>query len=408
MSIFPTFQPRPARFRGPSSSGDQNAMMNEALFDLVNLFNHLNEQERKLENLQNLLLVENKHRAIRIAELESKLAQAYALLKQLEEGEGKYSVRAHVYDMWVDETVAEQERASIDKVHGLVTLPSTGKTQSKLYLEDELTGELVLPPTLSIEADPEANGGSVVDNDLRYAVNGDNDDVWVRKMVFSLDDNVDTVTTTLTLTLPDTIISNRDINLFVLHPFPLFTVDIERVEYRLDGGWTLLPGWPKDAQGNPLPIQNAGNLKFYFPSVSMAQVRIVLRQRNALEENHKKVFYLGAQHIGLYHTQFQSSVGRFLIPLKLKGRKETKLVTAIRPILANSEVLSDRSEEKHSVFTYQLYMVDANGNWTYTRDSLPIMVKGEDVMLRVNLFADPQNGITPALQGVEVEYQDFM
>lgn len=383
-------------------------MTEETLYDLNNLFNLVNEQERLLEDTKSILSTENKYQSIRIQNLEQKLQQIEQLYNQLQAGAGKYKKRVFANDFQKDPAANAQESAEIDTYHSLLTLPVTGKTQSKIYLYDEIAKEVVLPDSLIVALEPKENGINIFDNDIRYAF-GTHDNIWARRFVFNADDTTSEVTTTITITLPDNIISSRDINTLTFHPFPLSTVDIDKIEYRMEGGWKLIPGFPQDSAGAPVTIQDATNLKFCFEAIPMAEVRITLTQRNFIIEDHQKVFYMGAEEIGIAYTDYQSSLGRFQVPVMLDGVSGTKLVTGVIPHFKNNSILSDISIEKRSVFNYAIYKMDeATGAIEYTRDILPIMVTGDVILIKANVNADPQTGTAPALESIEIQYEDLV
>jgi hypothetical protein len=408
VSNIPSLRLREARFRSGTSSANQNDMQEEILYDVNHLYNLVNEQAALLQNTRTLVVTENKYQSKRIEDLLAELQKTQDLVRQLQLGDGKYTKRIYVDQMHADETATPQERAERDTYHRVLHLPIAGAMQSKVHLYDDIAKETVIPSTFVVKMEPEADGISVIDSNPLHAFDGDNANIWYRKCVFDADEYVDKVTVQVTMTLPDNIISSRNINTILVHPFPLSTMDIDKIEYRLEGNWTLIPGWPKDASDNPLPIQNAGNMKFCFESLPMAEVRVTLTQRNYILEDNKKVFYLGAQEIGVFYTNYQSSVGRFMVPALLEGNASTMLITRITPHFINEEALSDKTEEKRTVFAYDVYAVDERGVKSYTRDKLPIMVTTPNIVIKANINADPKTGATPVLDYVEVAYEDLL
>jgi hypothetical protein len=408
VSNVPSLRVRSAKFRTGTSSHDQNQMTEELLYDMNNLFNLVNEQETLLEDVKQNLSVENRYQSIRIGNMQAELDDIRALYQQLQAGTGKYKRSVHVNSFLEDQASSPQEKAEIDTYHSLLTLPVTGKTQSKIYLYDDIAKEVVLPSTLKVQVTPEADGVSIIDNDVLNAFSGDNANIWARKYVFPMDEYVDSVTTTVVITLPDNIISNRDINTITVHPFPLSTVDIDSIEYRMDGGWNLIPGWPKDSVDRPLSIQDAGNMKFCFESLPMSEVRITFTQKNFIVEDHKRVFYVGAQEIGVMYTDYQSSIGRFHVPVKLEANAPTRLITKVTPRFKNGEALSDKTEQKQNLFSYAIYTVDETGVLQYTRDTLPIMTTADNLLIKCSVYKDPKTGATPTLESVEVQYEDLV
>lgn len=408
MSNIPSFKTRTIKYRTGADSHQQNLTTEDMLYDLNNIFNLVNEQEALLTNAKEVLSVEKKYQSIRVEQLERQLADTHALYEALQSGHGRYAKKVFPSSFATDESANDLEKAEVDTYHSLTTLPVIGKIQSKVYLFDEVTKEVVLPDSLRVLVEPAADGLNVIDNNVFNAFNGDNQEIWARKYYFPINDPTTEVSTTITVTLPDNIISNRDINTMILHPFPLSTVDIDAIEYRLDGGWKLIPGWPKDSADNPLPLKDAANLKLCFQSLPMSQVRIKLTQRNFIIEGHKKVFYVGAQEIGILHSNYQSKVGRFMVPMTLGGILPSKMIVKVIPHFKNADALSDKTEAKLSVFNYAIYTVDKTGEVEYTRDTLPIVVEHANIVIKASINIDEQTGTTPALECVEVVYEDFM
>lgn len=408
MSNIPSFRARTVRFRTKTSSADQNEMVEDILYDLNNVFNLVNEQEALLNDVKETLDVEKKYQNIRIEQLLVELEETKELYRNLQAGLGRYAKKTYVDSFVTDPDASDLEKAEIETYYGIATLPVVGKKTSKVFLYDDVTQEVVLPDSLRVLVEPLPDGTTVQDNNVFNAFNGDNHSIWRRKYVYPVNDPTTEVTTVITITLPDNIISNRDINTILISAFPLSTVDINKIEYRLNGGWKLIPAWKKDSAGNPITVADSGNLKLCFESLSMSQVRITLTQRNFIIQGHKKIFYVGAQEIGILHSDYQSSVGRFMVPIKLKGQLESKLIAKVIPHFKNADSLSDKSEEKRSVFNYTIYGVDNAGELEYTRDTLPIVVQNEDIVIKASINMDSQTGATPALESIEVVYEDFM
>lgn len=406
-SNVPSLQVRPASFRSATNSANQNKMEEELLYDLNNLFNLVNQQEAELNNAKQVLGTENQYQTIRIANLEKELQEIQNLYNQLQAGTGRYKKQAYVDSFSEDTYANEQEKAEVDTYHSLLTLPIKGKVQSKIYLYDEIADEIVLPKSLKAVIEPAADGMNIIDNDITNAFRNSNE-IWARRYVYGLEDAVDSVTTEITITLPDNIISNRDINTLTFHPFPLSTVNIDKIEYRMEGGWNLIPGFPQDDVGAPVPIKDAKNMKFSFEALAMAEVRITLTQENFIVENHKKVFYVGASEIGVSYTDYQSSIGRFICTMTLDGQATSKLIKNVIPHFKNGEALSDKTTEKRSIFNYAIYTLDANGVMQYTRDTLPVMVGDDVIVIKANINADPKTGAAPTLESIEVQYEDLV
>lgn len=409
MAKIPSTKKQLVAFRGPSSSAKYNEFQNDAFYDITELFNMANTLEQELGATVQVHNLTSHYQEMRIRELEQELYRVTNLLDTYREGTGKYSARLYVDDMEPDLTVNDYEQAHLDTFHGLVHLPITGKMNSKVYIYDEVANEIVTPKNLQVTALPEERRGwKIEDNELHNAFNGDNTSYWHRRIVMPIEDMPKKpVQTELIVKLPENIISNKDVNMIYVHPFPLNSMTIDKIEYRVDDEWRLLPGYPMDAlRGRPAPMKNAGNLKFCFQPIAMNEVKITMTQPRYVEENYQRVYHFGIQELGIFHVDYQSEMGKFTVPVVLKGASPNKLITGIKPKFRNETAISDKTETKSSVFGFNLYTVDEKGQKHYTKDTFPIAVNTTDLLVKATVYTDPNSNLTPALESIELTYED--
>jgi len=133
---------------------------------------------------------------------------------------------------------------------------------------------------------------SLEEGDPELAFNGTNLDRWVRRVEFELDSDVDSIETQLTVQVPASL--NIESNVLSLRPHPNGSVDVTAVftSADLSESFVQLPGFSE--------VENAQGTRWHFPAAQARQVRIWFRQRDWIEENGKKVFYIGAEEIGLF------------------------------------------------------------------------------------------------------------
>lgn len=403
MARIPAMRKDPIPYRSRNTSSRINQMQEDIFFDLMQLFTELNQQKQKIQEQSQVVTTENKFLQMRLMQLEDELARLSELLEQQKLQNGQpVTITAFVSDFQGDSDAIGVQQASLDQLHRVATLPPAGAPVSKVFLTDALTGETFAPAMTKVEVEPAAVPGSITDINLRGLVDGKDHSVWVRKVQLPLSNPATEVTATVTITLPDNILSSRDVNLITIHPFPGQSVDVVDVEYRLDGAWKRIPGFN--------PVNEAGPLKLCFPPIQIHQVRVTFRQRHWLEEHGQKVFYLGGQEIGIYSQSFAAQKASLQIPITLPGPGPFK-ITAIEPEIVNRDALSDRTPSARSVFSYSLYTLDAKGNPIYTQDQLPITVKSPvstqpvQLLLKATLNIDAATQTTPALAAVKVVYQ---
>lgn len=408
MAKIPTLRQNPVGFRSPASSTQYNEMHQQTLDDIITLFDTANQLERELTKAQEAFELVNRFQHMHIRELENRVYQLEEDIRRLQRQTGKKTLYVLANQMMVSSQVPAQERAYLDTTYEVAHLPITGKSVSKVYIYDEVTQQIAIPSSLKVEVLPkEKNGWRIEENSPLLALNGNNHTFWHRKVIMPLEDNPSKpVTCEFIITLPDTIIANREVNTITINPFPLHSLRIDKIEYRMDGDWTLLPGWEVDPDTHkPIPKSYAGNLKFCFPDTAMSQIKITMTQFNWFEENHQKVYHFGLQEVGVFYNDYQSQMGRIEIPVTLAVDSQNRLITGLHPIFTNASALSDPSDFS-SVFTYNFYTVDDYGQIHYTKDRFPILVSGSQLLIKATIHRDPYNGAVPTLKGIELTYED--
>lgn len=197
-------------------------------------------------------------------------------------------------------------RAIVDTIFGEATLPLNA-IQSKFYSTSPRTGRIIPEENLSISVTgsfDKLDGDGLVDReysseqtrldagDPELAFNGSNLDRWIRRVEFDLDSDVDHIETQITVRVPLSL--NLEANLLSVRPHPNGSVDVlgAFLASDLSESFTALSGFQK--------AENAEGIRWHFPAQQVRQVRLWLRQRDWVEENGKKVFYIGAEEIGLF------------------------------------------------------------------------------------------------------------
>jgi len=205
---------------------------------------------------------------------------------------------------------AEANRAHVDTTFGLATVPLNG-AEHRFMVENIRTGNLSPIPNLVIDVTgtfDAGDGEGVVNHEAgatltegvpEYAFNGNNTKRWIRKLEYDLYDDQTDVMTELTVTLPEQ--ASALANLVYVAPFPEGDLDIVGIYSSpdLSSSFTLIPGFAE--------VLGAGPTKFLFPAQAVQRLKIRFRQRNWVEENGKKVFYVGAQEIGLQLLDWDKS-----------------------------------------------------------------------------------------------------
>jgi hypothetical protein len=185
---------------------------------------------------------------------------------------------------------------------GQATLPANA-IENRFYTTSARTGRVIQSSDLVINITSTFDkgegeglvdyerGGIVTNGKPEWAFNGNNRQIWIRKVEFPIDSKIDQVECELTVVVPDG--TSTEANLIDLFPFPNGSVDVTSLSTSADvaDSFTELSAFS--------PINNTTNIRYHFPIINVEQIKIRLRQRNWVEENGKKVFYYGLQELGL-------------------------------------------------------------------------------------------------------------
>ncbi|MCX7610353.1 MAG: hypothetical protein N2043_02040 [Ignavibacterium sp.] len=412
MTNIPSFRKDLVRFRGQTSSHQYNESMENIFYDIVQIFNILNEQEKMIEDSREIFKIESHFQNIRNLRLLNELEKLKEMYEEKINGKKEKKIFIPVSKMEKDMTVETEKRAEIDVYHGVLTLPIVGKETSKVYLYDEIYNEIVYSDKLDIKIDIDSKATYIEQNDPKNMCNGDNTKYWKAKCIYTsaqkehIPNEVDA---TITIHLPENILTNRQANAIYIHPFPHNSLTIKKVEYRLEGGWRLIPGWKVNKETNePEPIKECGNIKLVFPPMNIGEIRLTISQPTPIEENSNTVFYLGMQEVGVVLTDYQSDIGYFQVPIRLRkeGDNSQKIISKIIPHFKNEDTLSDNSETKSKIFQCSVYTVEPDETLAYTKDSFPILINRDRIVLKCQILMDKENQCSPALEWIKVIYED--
>lgn len=395
MSNAPFYNRSAVRFRDAAESEKYNDHTEQVFYDLTELFNMANEQEREIDRMKQFHEVGSHFAQEQMDQMKRELQALKEDIAAVQRPGVEYTKLLFPSDARPDLSVDEYERALIDMQHDLISLPYSSFSSSKLYLYDELNAEYIVPNTLKYEVTPKADNLTIRENDFMDALTPDTFKFWHRQYTY-FNGLKDQVEASVVIKLPDSIISNRDVNTIYIHPFPLNTMDIVNVEYQLDGGWQTIPGFA--------PIENAGNVRFSFSPLEMSEIRITLRQRYFVTKGNQNIFHMGIREIGVSHHDYQVGVGRFEIPVEFNEAFTNKEITGIKPVYFNESTLSVHQKNTR-LLTFKIYEVDESGNLIYLNDTFPIQVKKKNILLKGVLSFDQNTRAAPTLSGVELSYK---
>lgn len=405
MSKIPTFDYRPLGFRSPTDSQKYNKEMLAIQDDLTNLYTTMNELENAMNEAKEQYIIHSFFDELYTRSLEMQIYQLRDEIRRYQAQSKNKKMIFYPNQFETSHLYPTHERAYVDQQNLIAHLPITGRSISKLYAYHELTGQTFVYPSVKVDVTPSSYANAKVEeNDPIYAIDGTKINQWVRKVIFPKEEEVCHVACEMTIWFGDIIATNQLVNTVELQVFPAKSLTIEKIEYQYDGEWKLLPGWEME-NDKPAPQQFASILKFCFPDTLMKALKITMKQSFGVEHNHMRVFYFGLKHVGVHYNEYESSVGRFDIPITLAVDSPRQLIKEIKPVFKNS-VLFSRMIDPSLLFNYQLYTVNAQGEKEYISDKPPVIVSANQLYLKCSILKDPYNNVTPVLSHIEIIYED--
>lgn len=410
---------RALQFRGPSTSDDYNARIQENYQDLTVLYNRVRIDEAGLVEgygrfaKDELTLVQAiQDLELRVTNLET--AQGLIVFTNSTQVDNDRFIGSSF------EVVAANQLTQ-DTLHGVLTLPQvTTSSVSKLAFVDPTTGIITIPSTLVttvVGVDASAEGvdaNPTLDTsppELSMARNVGR--IWQRNVVVGTPDD-NGAQLFLYVQCPTDLFTTANSNTIIIHPFPAMGTDILEVAYTTTQAVTMTDadnyitfpimhvndtnaiGWvPPGSWTNDGDVDlDAGYRGYYFDPVPITGLRIKLAQRNYFAENGQYVYSYGASKIDLLYTKFLS-LGTAMICFNAPAGHTISSISGVQPKIWN--VLE---AEIPNVFSYQVVWESAFNSGVYTQNPVP---NSQRVWIEVNLTPTLGGG-SPALAGLSVSY----
>lgn len=415
ISNIPSVKKRDISYRTVSSSKDQNEYQSEILGDVLDLFNKANKIEKSLNEALSIIDTENKHLQFKVNELQgmiAKLAQNYRNLTSPDPDAVKI-ITLYPDDITHDFNDPETVGAYIDLQNLDITMRPT-QSLSKVGLYDEATDTTFLPSSLRVNIGPEdlkvgPNILSITDNNPLNAFNGDPTSYWIRKV--TTDNSISEIRCEMIVTLPEDIITTRDINTIILHPYPVNSLDIMGIYYKSGGAWNEIESLSThsssvfeeyadifDLTYERPAIEDAPNIKLNFKEIGANQLKIVFRQRHYLQElPTQRVFYLGAKNIQVLQNKYSKDYNTFDVTIDFP---ETGNI-----VLQDTEiVLNNPTEMAGSANLLQLdyFNIDSSNVTHKITDPIPFMLDSNKVLIKFKIY---KGIVVPNIRAIKVKYK---
>lgn len=409
----PTSNGGGAHFRGPTSSHEYNVNEDSKYFDLIELYKQSNATQLSLKEAHQIILIENAALHDYVKMLEDRVAN---LETQLQAGtssylNGRFFQTSFIQDMTTKYPADFQDqqvsipRCQVDLQHRYVTIPSIHQIP-KTHVVD-MKGNYLIPSELKVQIGRTSTKGTVVDNDILNAFNGDNLSFWHRQVTYDSQADIPTngEDVILEIELPTHLVNNLNINTIVLHPHPERGIEIHNIEVHYNNGWQTIKGFKQDEITSISSDEHSPRRKWYFPSMPVQKIRITLVQHHPVVIGGKTVFTLGAQEIGVYLSMFEPSGGMILTPFTMEGIYN---IESVEHVFLNRQAFSYPSnmdqELEGNLFDYEIYIEESDHtlrpilstDWS-SQTALRLWIK-------THLYQDPFNGVNPCLHAVRLHY----
>jgi len=300
-------------FRGPNRSADSRDFQDEVVRDLVSLDASITENTSEISSI---LTVMSKEISALKADLAKRDEEDKFFRTLTANGQALTYVNglASSEDVFFNDDTPVERRCVLDREFGEL-LPPRDRVYNMFYAASLDNNSTIYPRNISYNVDADEPDSATIEiGDVRNAFNGNNLSYWVRKVRMPLYADTDSVNMTLTVSVPPGQVFQPN-EMYVI-PFPYKGVEITNIEYSSDltsnfkSIAELDARYGRSAQDGSIefiPIKDASPLLVHFPPTAVAQLRITLTQQNWVEEDGYKVFYYGAQEIGLRFVDYDKT-----------------------------------------------------------------------------------------------------
>jgi len=414
-------QKRDYKYNGPVDSSDYNLRIEENYKDLVYLYNKSNIIDGKLAQAFERVIKDHAFLTSAIIDLQTRV-------QALESNSGQMSIHSFSqidYSSFFGTSyaISGTELLHFDPTYNIITLPKvTSSSFSKLKFTNSNYGQIV-PDFFKAKIDVSFNGvdtnGSVIDSTPIYnAILDAQDKVWKRNVV-SNSSSPAGAQMMLYVKIPNEIAGSLKTNVIKLNPYPVFSVDIAKIEYTLKANPTLTEsdGWVplnryalydevSSAIGKVAPggwstigsdtVENSGPLYFQIPDTDITAIRIKFNQRNYFIESGKYIYTYGLSDLDVRYDKFLPS-GKTIVKFTAPNGSLISSINSVVPKIYNvSPTLID------SVFSYRIiYGTPGIGGTVYSENNPG---SSEEVWIEITLnMLDDKTA--PILTDLVVNYE---
>lgn len=377
-------------YRSHISSNERNKRNKDYLDDILNLYNKSNSLEKKCNNAIDILSTENLF-------LKSYIDSLTTNIENLKNNISKDSPTKTLV-VYGREAYTDVNPAVVDKITSNITLsPKTSTSKLRIENKDE---KIVLIPS-SLEYDLETYDNyhilKVEDNDFTKCLNDNMDDIFVRKV--TTDSTINSMRMTVTITIPEKIVTSYDINEISIYPYPSNTCDLHNITYRIsNGGFESIPGFREHSKTINGIIPKYGPVKYNFKKINANQIRILIMQDQYIQEGKNRVFYLGFKKIDVRSLEYISNDNNFMFNIDIPENITSPMIVSVE------EVYNNYSQIKAKSVQYEFFYYDKDNLLHKINDSLPFKCPSRKIVAKCKLYYN--HLATPNIEKFIVTYKD--
>jgi hypothetical protein len=405
-----------AQYRGPTTSDDYNARVENLYKDLVVLANRVGLTREEILAFYARMIKDHLSLTKVLGDLEERIEALEEDSSQI----GFYSLDKIDNDRFVGTSfeVPTVNQCSYQTRYGLLTLPQVDETSvSKIRFVDG-EGRYAIPPSFEAIArnvSGTADGPLAVirSSDVFNAAYPEVGRIWERNVIVDAP-GPDGAEVIVYMRLPlDSAISEHS-NCIMLDPFPMMGVDLVDVGFTTAPnpmlsdidvyrtlnyqsyhsgnsdavGWISPGGWEDDE------IISCGPKAFYFNPESITAIKIHLRQNNYFKESSKYIYTYGLSNLDVRLDKFLD-MGKTIIRFDAPSGDVINSIDNVLP-----EIWNVAGSEHPYVFDYRVIWETSYNSDNYTTDPVPL---SQRVWIELTLNKTVSGG-TPAISALNVTY----
>lgn len=416
MSEAPFTKLRNLQYRGPSTSDDYNARIQENYKDLVVLKNQSRVLSEHIREGYARILKDQDGIVTQLADLESRVL----ILESSARGLTFYTNDQIDNDIFIGTPfeIASTSQCSFDGTHGILTLPKIDTSSLSKYSFSDPTGRAIIPSSLETRVQPVEgsadDGTALIDtSEVELSILNQVGQIWERNVIVGAP-NINGAQLFLYIKNPTDLFTTPFTNSILIHPFPSLGVQVtsvfystsanilmddtdsyqpvnDQVLYSADSnavGWVPPGGWPGDG------ITNCGYKLFIFDQKEITGLKIGLRQDNYYHEGTQYIYSYGLSSLDLRFSKYLPT-GSTMIRFSAVAGTTISNILNVQPQIYNVSPV-----ELPDVFSYQVVWETALNSGVYTLSPVPLSTR---VWLNVTLNATAGQG-SPALNGITLSY----